>query len=141
MCTVSQVRCAVLSAASKVECPAVDSLLQLDEESFPAAFSQASPTKFDPTKAKVLYWSTGLFYQDPDVIFRVETTLSTRVQHRVTITASPSSMGRRFVGQVLDTIEALTKWYPGLQPEVGSVGQAVLCSECLKDETSRSVPV
>ena len=91
MCTVSQVRCAVLSAASKVECLAVDSLLQLDEEFFPAAFSQASPTKFDPTKAKVLYWSTGLFYQDPDVIFRVETTLSTRVQHRVTITASPSS--------------------------------------------------
>ena len=112
--------------------------VQLGEESFHAACRAALPTNFDPTQARVVYWRTGLFYQDRDVVFRVESlagSLSPGKPKRegVVIAASPSTMGKRIVGVLIDLVTTLVKyWYPGMQSDRGRLEQIVLCPECIR---------
>ncbi|KAL5463452.1 hypothetical protein EMCRGX_G032347 [Ephydatia muelleri] len=112
------------------------SLFQLDEESFRAACPAALPPHFDPSQAKVMYWRTGLHYQDPDVVFRVESlsgaTRGSRRKEGVVIVASPSAMGSKIVGVLLDLVTTLVSdWYPGMQSD-RHLEQVVLCPECIR---------
>ena len=111
---------------------------QLGEESFHAACRAALPTNFDPSQARVVYWRTGLFYQDRDVVFRVESlagSLSPGKPKRegVVIAASPSTMGKRIVGVLIDLVTTLVNdWYPGMQSVHDPLEQIVLCPECIR---------
>ena len=112
-------------------------VFQLDEDCFRAACATALPSNFDPSEARVTYWRTGMFYQDHDVIFRVES-LSGAMRGRglkegVVIAVSPSTVGRRIVGVLIDLVTNLVNyWYPGKQSERGPLAQVVLCPECLR---------
>ena len=113
-------------------------LFQLGEESFHAACPAALPANFDPSQARVMYWRTGLFYQDLDVVFRAESlagSLSPGKTKRegVVIAASPSTMGKKIVGVLIDLVTTLVNdWYPGMQSDRGRLEQIVLCPECIR---------
>ena len=88
---------------------------------------------FDALQARLLYWRTGLFYQDAHVILRVESLFGTcHKKEGIEITVSSSPLGKKIAGQILDFIGLLVKdWYPGLESR-GPLEQAVLCCECVK---------
>ena len=83
--------------------------------------------------AKVLFWRTGLFYQDGQLFFRVESLSHTKHKKEgIEITATSSLLGRKMVSQILDFVRSLVKdWYPGLEDR-GPLEQTVLCCECMK---------
>ena len=87
----------------------------------------------DALQAKLLYWQTGLFYQNNQVFFRVESLSHTmHKKEGVEITASFSTLGRIVISQILDFVSALVKdWYPGLQDR-GSLNQFIFCCECMR---------
>ena len=111
-------------------------VFQLDEDCFRAACPTALPSNFDPSEARVTYWRTGMFYQDRDVIFRVESlagaTRGRGQKEGVVIAVSPSIVGRRIVGVLIDLVTNLVNdWYPGMQSQRGPLAQVVFCPECL----------
>eukprot|EP00731_Ephydatia_muelleri_P031260 Em0022g774a len=87
----------------------------------------------DALQAKLLYWQTGLFYQNNQVFFRVESLSHTKHKKEgVEITASFSTLGRIVISQILDFVSVLVKdWYPGLQDR-GSLNQFIFCCECMR---------
>ena len=97
------------------------------------SFSLSVTANVDGLQAKLLYWRTGIFYEDAHVIFRVQSLSETHHKKEgVEIMASPCPLGRTVVGQLLDFIGALVKdWYPGLEGG-GPLEQTVLCCECVK---------
>ncbi len=105
----------------------------------PLPISLEDPER-SPEDVKLLYWREGLFYRDPDVVFRIES-LSTS-QHfskekgdGVLLSASPSNDGKQVIGQLVDIVIALVQeWYPGLAEtnQGGGVEQRVPCFECVK---------
>ena len=113
----------------------------LDEEGVFSAHHTAPPTTFDHLEALLMYWRTGLFYHDQTVCFRVES-LSTSMsgpckKEGVVISTSPSPIGVKIIGQVLDLVTALVNnWYTDMQPNQGHLEQAVLCGECVKMKRS-----
>ena len=113
-------------------------LFQLGEESFHAACPAALPANFDPSQARVMYWRTGLFYQDLDVVFRAESLAGSLgpgkpKREGVVIAASPSTMGKKIVGVLIDLVTTLVNdWYPGMQSDHGRLEQIVLCPECIR---------
>ena len=81
------------------------------------------------SKAKLLYWSTGLFYQDPTVTFKVELKSS----KHILIAVSQSALGIKVVGQLLDLVFSLmSNWYVEMRDKDG---QTVLCHECIRTKT------
>ena len=112
-----------------------------DEEGVFSAHHTAPPTIFDHLEATLMYWRTGLFYHDQTVCFRVES-LSTSMsgpckKEGVVISTSPSPIGVKIIGQVLDLVTALVNnWYTDMQPNQGHLEQAVLCGECVKMKRS-----
>ena len=112
-------------------------VFQLDEDCFRAACPTALPSNFDPSDARVTYWRTGMFYQDPDVTFRVESLSGAmRGRHQkqgVFIAVTSATVGRKIVGVLIDLITNLVNdWYPGMQSQRGPLAQVVLCPECLR---------
>ena len=109
----------------------------LDEVGVFLAHHTAAPSTFDHSEALLMYWRIGLFYHDRTVCFRVES-LSTSMsgpckKEGVFISSSPSPIGVKIVGQVLDLVTALVNnWYTEMQPNQGHLEQAVLCGECVK---------
>ena len=99
---------------------------------------------FDPQKIQLEYWRSGLFYSDPNVMFRIESLVGsskTSVFYQgkkdgVLIVASPNNLGKKTVGQLVDLVVSLVnEWYPGLQEGAGpssGLEQRVPCYECLK---------
>ena len=96
---------------------------------------------FDSSHLQLIYWRTGLFYSDPEVMFRIECLLGSGQCHDdskdgVLIITSPTSLGKKIMGQLVDLVLSLINdWYPGIQKGVGpSTGlvQKVPCYECLK---------
>ena len=88
------------------------------------------------------YWQKGLYYRDPEIMFRIESVLESEqsrqdIKDGVLITASANNEGRRVYGQLIDLVVSLvSEWYPGLQKgKNGSYGleQRPLCSECIKE--------
>ena len=104
---------------------------------------------FDSSHIHLQYWRTGLFYSDPDVMFRIESLAgsgsgsgsksesksesgsesesgpesgSCQEESRdgVLIVTSPTGLGKKIMGQLVDLVLSLiTEWYPGIQEGVG----------------------
>ena len=96
---------------------------------------------FDSSQIQLIYWRTGLFYSDPEVMFRIECLLGSGQCHDdskdgVLIVTSSTGLGKKIMGQLVDLVLSLiNEWYPGIQEGVGpSTGleQKVPCYECLK---------
>ena len=99
---------------------------------------------FDPQKIQLEYWRSGIFYSDPNVMFRIESMVGssqTSVFYQgkkdgVLIVASPNNFGKKTVGQLVDLVVSLVnEWYPGLLEGAGpssGLEQRVPCYECLK---------
>ena len=84
----------------------------------------------EPSAAKLLYWSTGLFYRDRDVMFKVELEA---VKQCVSIATSPSPLGMKMAGQLLDLVVSLMNdWYTEMLQDKECFNQAVLCRECVR---------
>ena len=119
------------SSTSPDEHVLANSQIQQSTE-YSASFSMRLLSDIDALKGRLLYWRTGLFYQDPHVIYRVQFLFETHHKQGIEITVSTSPLGRIIVGQFIDFIGTLVKdWYPGLEDR-GPLEQTVLCCECLK---------
>ena len=87
------------------------------------------------------YWRTGLYYRDPEIMFRVESLLNSSKGKRETkdgvlLIASANNAGKKIISQLVDLVVSLiNEWYPGLQEgkhESSGLEQKVLCFECEK---------
>ena len=89
---------------------------------------------------KVRYWESGLYFNDQDVAFRVESLSESKMnyiteEHGILIIASPYSPnypnneGIRIIGQLVDmAMSLLRELYPGLT----EIKQRVPCYECMR---------
>ena len=96
---------------------------------------------FDSSQIQLIFWRTGLFYSDSEVMFQIECLSGSGQCHDdskdgVLIVTSPTGLGKKIMGQLVDLVLSLiNEWYPGIQEGVGpSTGleQKVPCYECLK---------
>ena len=96
---------------------------------------------FDAKEIHLEYWRTGLYYKDPEIMFRVESLLNSKQFKRETkdgvlLITSANNTGKKIIGQLVDLVVSLiNEWYPGLQEgKHGSSGleQKVPCFECVK---------
>ena len=89
--------------------------------------------QMDLSQVRMQYWHTGIFYNDGEVQFRVESLRHSKQCTRenregVLIAASPNIHGRMMIGQLVDLTASLFRdWYQG-----GTVEQVVPCYECMK---------
>ena len=108
---------------------------------FPKSLPNDLTDSFDAKEIQLEYWRTGLFYKDPEIIFRIESLLGSKQFKReskdgVLVIASANNSGKKIIGQLVDLVVSLVgEWYPGLQEgKHGSNGleQKVPCFECIK---------
>ena len=108
---------------------------------FPKSLPNDLTDSFDPKEIQLEYWRTGLFYKDPEIMFRIESLLDSKQFKReskdgVLVVASANNSGKKIIGQLVDLVVSLVaEWYPGLQEgKHGSNGleQKVPCIECIK---------
>ena len=108
---------------------------------FPKQLPNDISDSFDAKEIHVEYWRTGLYYRDPEIMFRIESLTGTRQFKRekkegVHVIASANKSGKKIIGQLVDLVVSLVgEWYPGLQEgKHGSNGleQKVPCFECIK---------
>ena len=108
---------------------------------FPKSLPNDLTDSFDPKEIQLEYWRTGLFYKDPEIMFRIESLLGSKQFKReskdgVLVVASANNSGKKIFGQLVDVVVSLVaEWYPGLQEgKHGSNGleQKVPCVECIK---------
>ena len=101
---------------------------------------------FDAKQIHLEYWSTGLYYKDPEIMFRVESLLNNKHFNReakdgVLLIASANNTGKKIIGQLVDLVVSLVnEWYPGFQEgKHGSSGleQTVPCFECVKQRRAK----
>ena len=90
----------------------------------------------DPSQVRLQYWRCGLFYQDPELVFRIESLSHTHKKEGVLIVASPNSIGKKTIGTLVDHAVALIgDWYPGMTDKGqldGGIEQSVPCYECVR---------
>ena len=103
---------------------------------FLRAVPQNIQYQVDPSQVRLQYWRNGIFYQDPELVFRVESLIYAEKKEGVLIVASPNNMGKKTIGVLVDHAMALIKdWYPGMtdsgQQTNKGIEQLVLCPECL----------
>ena len=109
---------------------------------FPKSLPNDLTDLFDPKEIHLEYWRTGLFYRDPEIMFRIESLRGSKQFKResskdgVLVIASANNSGKKIIGQLVDLVVSLVgEWYPGLQEgKHGSNGleQKVPCFECIK---------
>ena len=108
---------------------------------FPKQLPNDISDPFDVKDIHVEYWRTGLYYRDPEIMFRIESLTGTKHFKRekkegVHVIASANKSGKKIIGQLVDLVVSLVgEWYPGLQEgKHGSNGleQKVPCFECIK---------
>ena len=108
---------------------------------FPKQLPNDLADSFDAKEIHLEYWRTGLYYKDPEIMFRVESPLNSKQFKRETrdgvlLIASANNTGKKIIGQLVDLVVSLVnEWYPGLQEgKHGSSGleQKVPCFECVK---------
>ena len=113
---------------------------------FPKQLPNDLTDSFDAKEIHLEYWRTGLYYKDPDIMFRVESLLNSKQFKRETkdgvlLIASANNTGKKIIGQLVDLVVSLVnEWYPGLQEgKHGSSGleQKVPCFECVKQERAK----
>ena len=90
------------------------------------------------------YWRTGLYFEDKEVIFRIESLQTSEQFHRdletedvpgvfVTVTGC-SNAGKKIIGQLVDLVMSLlTEWYPHLMSrrKYYYPVQKISCLECI----------
>ena len=117
-------------------------LLQNFTKSLPNDISES----FDTKDIHLEYWRTGLYYKDPEIMFRIESLTGTKQFKRelkdgVHVIASANYYGKKIISQFVDLVVSLVgEWYPGLQEgKYGSYGlvQKVPCFECIKQGRTR----
>ena len=90
---------------------------------------------FDSKDIHLEYWRTGLYYKDPEIMFRIESLTGNKRFKRgssdgVAITAFLNDTGRKIICQLIDLVITLIReWYSGLKK---GMKQAVPCLECIK---------
>ena len=106
---------------------------------FPTIKNQSEVSaSYDIRQIRLDYWKVGMLYQDPEVAFRIESLAASKKypekKDGVLIVASPSEMGMKIIGQLVDLVVSLVgEWYPGLaENNSSSLQQKVPCYECLK---------
>ena len=114
----------------------------LELPNFPSALPFANVEDLpDASEVKLLYWRTGLYYKDPNLLFLVESLASSPLckgrKDGVLVIASPTNTGKKVIGQLVDMVlQLVEEWYPGLQDSGHVFGsglvQAVPCTECMK---------
>ena len=105
-------------------------------------FPKSLPSNISDTKdIHLKYWRTGLFYKDPEIMFRIESLLGSKqfkseTKDGVLVIASANNSGKKIICQLVDLVVSLIgEWYPGLyNDKYGSSGleQRVPCFECIK---------
>ena len=113
---------------------------------FPKQLPNDLTDSFNAKEIHLEYWRTGLYYKDPEVMFRVESLLNSKkskseTKDGVLLIASANNTGKKIIGQLVDLVVSLVnEWYPGLQEgKHGSSGleQKVPCFECVKLERAK----
>jgi serine/threonine protein kinase/GTPase SAR1 family protein len=108
---------------------------------FPSSLPIAMQESYDIKDIQLEYWRHGLYYNDPDVMFRIESyakSPNVRWEKRegILIVTSPNNQGKKVIGQLVDlVISLINEWYPGLaegQHGSASLEQRVPCFECIK---------
>ena len=108
---------------------------------FPKQLPNDISDSFDAKEIHIEYWRTGLYYRDPEIMFRIESLTGTKHFKRekkegVHVVASANKSGKKIIGQLVDLVVLLvSEWYPGLQEgKHGSNGleQKVPCFKCIK---------
>jgi GTPase SAR1 family protein len=141
------------SAAPHIPAPTISSSLSLVSAqqpfinapqllpNIPKPLTNDISNSFDAKDIHLEYWRTGLYYRDPEVMFRIESLTGTKQFKRekkegVHVIASANKSGKKIIGQLVDLVISLVgEWYPGLQEgKHGSNGleQKVPCFECVK---------
>ena len=136
----------LLSSLPKPEIskPTIDSS-ELLLPNFPNSLPVEISESHDVRDIQLEYWSSGLYYKDPEVLFQIESIAkSSLIQQEksegnrdgILIAASYNDQGRKVIGQLVDQVISLVnEWYPGLsedQKSSTSLNQRVPCFECIK---------
>ena len=99
---------------------------------------------FDTKEIHLEFWQTGLYYSDPEVMFKIESlvdskqTYSKQSNSGIIIIASRNSTGIKVISELADVVTSLIhEWYPYLQkykhgPKSNGLKQRVPCYECVK---------
>ena len=126
----------VFSTSKDIEIPRDTQTLFHD---YPISKDQSEVSaSYDIEQMRLDYWKVGMLYQDPEVAFRIESLAASKKypekKDGVLIVASPSEMGIKIFGQLVDLVMSLVgEWYPRLAENNSSVlQQKVPCYECLK---------
>ena len=108
---------------------------------FPKRLPNDISDSFEAKDIHLEYWQAGLYYKDPDIMFRIESLAGTKQYKReskdgVYVIASANNSGKKIIGQLVNLVVSLVgEWYPGLQEgKHGSNGleQWVPCFKCIK---------
>ena len=112
---------------------------------FPSPLPIAMKESYDVKDIQLDYWRTGLFYSDPELMFRIESLAKSPLGRQekkdgVFIVASRNNQGKKIIGHLVDVVLSLIhEWYPSLaedQHGTTSLEQKVPCFECLKQGCS-----
>ena len=99
---------------------------------------------FDAKEIHFEFWQTGLYYSDPEVIFKIESLVDSQQKYSkqsnggIIIIASRNSTGIKAISQLSDIVTSLIReWYPYLRghkhgPKSNGLKQKVPCYECVK---------
>ena len=107
----------------------------------PTEASQIRKDLFDAKTTHLEYWRTGLYYKDPEVMFRVESLLGSKhykVQETdgVLLITSANNSGRKIIAKLVNLVMSLvSECYPELMVDndgSNSLEQKVPCFECVK---------
>ena len=108
---------------------------------FPKQLPKDISDSFDTKNIHLEYWQTGLYYSDPEIMFRIESLTGTKQfkkekKEGIHVIASANNSGKKIISQLVDIVmSTVGEWYPGLQVgKHGSNGleQKVPCFECIK---------
>ncbi|XP_065920042.1 leucine-rich repeat serine/threonine-protein kinase 2-like [Dysidea avara] len=84
----------------------------------------------------LVYWCTGIFYNVNNlfiIIASLEQIVKDQDRNGIFIMCSPTDVGCRVFGQIIDLVEQLiSEWYPEL---AGELDHTVPCYECVKADT------
>ena len=83
----------------------------------------------NPSSVKLHYWKTGIYYQDTEVCFKIESSVNQFDTAGIIITATYNGFGQKIFCQSLDLIKSLLKeWYHD-----DRIQQMFPCPDCFKN--------
>ena len=93
---------------------------------------------FDSNDIHLEYWKTGLYYRDPDTMFRIESLQGSKqfkqdTTDGILVITSANRSGKKIIVQLVDLVVSLvSEWYPGLKHGSSGLKQKVPCYGCIK---------